>query len=44
MIKRVINNAGDWLYLFLIDQLIELNKIKIIEKETSHFADMVDLA
>lgn len=43
MIKRVINNAGDWIYLFLIDQLIELNKIKIVEKGTSHFADIIDL-
>lgn len=43
MIKRVINNAGDWLYLFLIDHLIELNKIKIIEKGTRHFADIIDL-
>lgn len=44
MIKRVINDAGDLLYLFLIDQLIELNKIKIIKKGTKHFVDIIDLA
>lgn len=43
MIKRVINDSGDLLYLFLIDQLIELNKIKIIEKGTRHFIDIIDL-
>lgn len=43
IVKRVINDAGDLLYLFLIDQMIELNMIKIIEKGARHFVDVIAL-
>ena len=41
--KEVLNDARDFVYLTLIDQLIDLNKIKIVEKGTRHFADTIDL-
>ncbi len=37
--KEVLNDTRDFVYLTLIDKLIDLNKIKIIEKGTRHFVD-----
>ena len=42
--KEVLNNTGDLVYLTLIDKLIDLNKIKIVEKGTRHFVDTIDLS
>ena len=44
MAKEVLNDARDFVYLYLIDQLIDLNKIKIVEKGTRHFVDTIALA
>ena len=41
--KEVLNDAKDFVYLTLIDQLIDLNKIKIVEKGTRHFIDTITL-
>ena len=41
--KEILNDASDLVYLTLIDQLIDLNKIKIVEKGTRHFIDTIDL-
>lgn len=41
--KEVLNDARDFVYLTLIDQLIDLNKIKIVEKGTRHFVYTIDL-
>ena len=41
MIKDILNNAGDTIYLMLINQLIELNKIKIIKKDQNHLQDII---
>ncbi len=43
MVKNVLNDARDFVYLYLIDQLIDLNKIKIIEKGARHFVDTIAL-
>ena len=43
MAKEVLNDARDFVYLYLIDQLIDLNKIKIVEKGTRHFVDTISL-
>ncbi len=43
MAKEVLNDARDFVYLYLIDQLINLNKIKIVEKGTRHFIDTIAL-
>lgn len=43
MVKRLINDAGDMLYSLIIDQLIELNKIKIVSKGERHFVDTIAL-
>ena len=42
--KEALNNTGDLVYLTLIDKLIDLNKIKIVEKGTRHFVDTIDLS
>ena len=42
--KEVLNDAGDLVYLTLIDQLINLKKIKIVKKGTRHFVDTIDLS
>ncbi len=42
MIKDILNNAGDTIYLMLINQLIELNKIKIIKKAQNHLQDIIE--
>ena len=42
--KEVLNDAGDLVYLTLIDQLIDLKKIKIVKKGTRHFVDTIDLS
>lgn len=41
--KEILNDAKDFVYLTLIDQLIDLNKIKIVEKGTRHFIDTITL-
>lgn len=43
IVKKIINDAGDLLYLLIIDRMIDLDKIKVIEKGTSHFTDIVQL-
>lgn len=43
MAKEVLNDASDLVYLTLIDQLIDLNRIKIIKQGTRHFIDTIDL-
>ena len=43
MVKNVLNDARDFVYLYLIDQLIDLNKIRIIEKGARHFVDTIAL-
>ena len=35
---------ADFVYLTLIDQLIDLNKIKIVKQGTRHFVDTIDLS
>ena len=42
--NEVLNDAGDLVYLTLIDQLINLKKIKIVKKGTRHFVDTIDLS
>ena len=42
--KEVLNDTRDFVYLTLIDKLIDLNKIKIIEKGTRHFVDIIDIS
>ena len=42
--KEILNDASDLVYLTLIDQLIDLNKIKIIKQGTRHFVDAIDLS
>ena len=39
--KGHLNNAGDTIYLMLINQLIELNKIKTIKKAQNHLQDII---
>ena len=41
--KEILNDASDLVYLTLIDQLIDLNRIKIIKQGTRHFIDTIDL-
>lgn len=43
MINRVINDSGDLLYLYLIDRLIEQNKIRIVERKEKHFIDLIEI-
>lgn len=43
IVKKIINDADDLLYLIIIDRMIDLDKIKVIEKGTSHFTDVVQL-
>ena len=42
--KEILNDARDFVYLTLIDQLIDLNKIKIVKQGTRHFVDTIDLS
>ena len=42
--KEILNDASDLVYLTLIDQLIDLNKIKIVKQGTRHFVDTIDLS
>lgn len=42
--NKVLNDASDLIYLTLIDQLIDLNKIKIVKKGARHFIDTIDLS
>jgi len=42
MIDFVINDAGDLIYTYLIDRLIDNNKIKIISKGERHFVDIIE--
>ena len=42
MIKDILNNAGDAIYFMLINQLIELNKIKIIKETPNHLQNIIE--
>lgn len=42
MANFVINDTGSAEYQYLIDRLINQNKIRIIEKEDSHFNDIIE--
>ena len=43
MAKEVLNDDRDFVYLTLIDQLMDLGKIKIIKQGARHFVDTTDL-
>ena len=38
----VINDSGSIVYLYLIDKLINNNRIKIISKGERHFMDIIE--
>jgi len=43
MIEFVINDAGDLIYMYLIDRLIRCGKIKIIDEGDRHFTDIIEV-
>lgn len=42
MANFVINDAGSVVYQYLIDRLIDQNKIKVIQKGNRHFTDIIE--
>lgn len=43
MVQFAINDAGDLVYMYLINRLIDNHKIKVISKGERHFTDIIEI-
>lgn len=43
MLNRAMKNAGDVVYNFMIEQLLDSNKLKIVQKDENSFKDIIDI-